>query len=173
MSPRSDRKLAITATLLCFAASGQTTMLALQVRNLVLAGNTGSARQLLDEVRKAAGTVPAYIEALSWIGRGALNARNYAEAESNAEEVRKLCLDQLAHRKLDAEPALPMALSASIEIQTQVAVEQGRRDQAVAFLRTELKRWYSTFNGARTHKIHTLPLHDALPAGPGRLPGPD
>src|SRR5215469_5672361 len=166
MSPRSDRKLAITATLLCFAASGQTTMLALQVRNMVLAGNTGSARLLLDQVRKSNGTVPAYIEALSWIGRGALNARNYAEAESNGEEVRKLCLDQLAHRKLDAEPALPMALSASIEIQTQVAVEQGRRDQAVAFLRTELKRWYATSIRARIQKNLNLLTLEGKPAPP-------
>ena len=168
MSPKSDRRLAITAALLCASASGQTTMLALQVRNLVLAFFPASARlPTRSKVRKASGANPAYIEALSWLGRGALNARNYAEAESNAEEVRKLCLDQLGRRKLDAEPALPMALSASIEIQAQAAAEQGRRDQAVTFLRGELKRWYrATSIRAHIQKNLNLLTLEGKPAPP-------
>jgi thiol-disulfide isomerase/thioredoxin len=107
---------------------------------------------------------PEYLEALSWVGRAALGSKDYAAAEQNAEEVRKLSLEQLTHRKLDAEPSLPAALGASIEVQADVAAAQGRRDEAVSFLRAEAKRWTGTSLTARIQKNLNLLTLEGKPA---------
>src|SRR5258708_847981 len=113
-----------------------------QVQVAALGGDFDSARRELKEFRNSSGATPEYIEALSWLGRGQLGAKNYRAAVENAAEVRKLCLDQLTHRRLDAEPRLPTALGASIEVRALAAALEGRRDEAVVFLRGELRRWH-------------------------------
>jgi thiol-disulfide isomerase/thioredoxin len=153
-------------TAICWLASGQTTTFALQIRDIALGGNFNLARQALERVRNASGATPQYIEALSWLGRGYLNARDFNAADQNANEVRKLCLEQLKHRKLDAEPALPLALGAAIEIQALSAAAQGRRDEAVVFLRQELKTWSATSIRARIQKNLNLLTLEGKPAPP-------
>jgi hypothetical protein len=147
-------------------APAQTTTFALEIRNAALAGNFNAARQVLAQARSQIGATPQYVEALSWLGRGYLTAKDFNDADQNAAEVRKLCLEQLTHRKLDAEPALPMALGASIEIHATVAAAQGRRDEAVVFLREEAKRWYPTSIRARIQKNLNLLTLEGKPAPP-------
>jgi thiol-disulfide isomerase/thioredoxin len=151
---------------ICFVAPAQTTPFALQIRNASLAGDFATVRQVLAKARTATGTTPQYIEALSWLGRGYLNAKDFNAADQNAAEVRKLCLEQLTHRKLDAEPALPLSLGASIEIHATVAAAQGRRDESVVFLREEAKRWYATSIRARIQKNLNLLTLEGKPAPP-------
>ncbi len=74
-------------------------------------------------------------------------------------EVRGLCLAQLAHRKLDGDPHLPLALGAAIEVHAQVLAEQNRRDEAVVFLHDELAKWQATSIRDRVQKnINLLTL---------------
>ncbi len=153
-------------TVICCMAPAQTTPFALQIRNAALAGNFAVVRQVLAQARTAMGPTPQYTEALSWLGRGYLNAKDFNAADQNADEVRKLCLDQLKHRKLDAEPALPLALGASIEIHALVAAAEGRRDESVVFLREEAKRWYATSIRARIQKNLNLLTLEGKPAPP-------
>jgi len=160
------KKLVAATVLVCCLASGQTSMLALQVRNAALSGDVRAAQQMLNQFRAAMGVTPQYIEALSWLGRAALNAKDYDAAAQNAEQVRKLCLEQLTHRKLDAEPALPMALGASIEVRALGATAQGRRDEAIVFLREEARRWYGTSIRARIQKNLNLLTLEGKPAPP-------
>jgi thiol-disulfide isomerase/thioredoxin len=128
------------------------------------AGAPSYAKQALTQYRATRGVTPEYIEALSWLGRAEYASRDYAGAQQNAEEVRKLCLEQLAHRKLDAEPSLPLALGASIEVAAEVAVAQGRRDEAVTFLKAELKHWAGTSLPARIQKNLNLLTLEGKPA---------
>ena len=128
------------------------------------AGASSYAKQALSQYRSAHGVTPEYLEALSWLGRAELASRDYAAAEQNAEEVRKLCLDQLAHRKPDAEPSLPLALGASIEVEAEVAAAQGHRDEAVSFLRAEAKRWAGSSLEARIQKNLNLLTLEGKPA---------
>ena len=73
---------------------------------------------------------------------------------------------QLKKRKLDAEPNLPLALGASIEVMGQSLAGRGRLSEAVGFLRAELKTWYATSIRARIQKnIHQLSL-EGKPAPP-------
>ena len=142
----------------------QTTAFVAQVMQAAVSGNSSAAELELNQYRKARGVTPEYIEALSWLGRGALNARNFAAATQNAEEVRKLCLDQLTHRKLDAEPSLPLALGASIEVRALASAMQGRRDEAVLFLQGELRRWHDTSIRPRIQKNLNLLTLEGKPA---------
>jgi thiol-disulfide isomerase/thioredoxin len=122
------------------------------ISSIVSAGNFGAAQNILDQYRRAAGVTPEYIEALSWIGRGELAKNQYDAAERNAAEVRKLCAEQLTHRRIDAEPHLPIALGASIEVQAVLLAQQNRRDEAVLLLQDEIRRWQRTSIEMRLRK---------------------
>jgi len=158
-------RILLVLTLACFVLA-QAPSLVMLVRASLESGNPALAKQALTQYRKARGTTPEYIEAFSWLGRAAVGAKDYAAAEQNAAEVRKLCLEQLTRRKLDAEPGLPTALGASIEVEAQAATAQGRRDEAVTFLREESKRWAATSIRARIQKNLNLLTLEGKPAPP-------
>jgi thiol-disulfide isomerase/thioredoxin len=123
------------------------------------AGDFAAAATALQQYRAALGMTPEYIDAFSWIGRAQLAHHDIDAAEKNAAEVRRLCLAELAHRGLDSEPHLPLALGAAIEVHAQVLAEQQRRDEAVLYLRDELKRWQNTSIRDRLQKnINLLTL---------------
>ena len=125
-------------------ARAQSSPIVAQIERNVAAGDVAGAKQTLAQYRAAIGVTSDYLEALSWVGRGELAQKNFPAALENAHEVRELALAQLKHRKLDADASLPTALGASIEVQAQTAVAEGRRDEAVAFLRGELDHWRDT-----------------------------
>jgi thiol-disulfide isomerase/thioredoxin len=149
---------------LCTASAETVPVVVYNVRLAVQAGNLGAAQQLLKQYHASLGNSPEYIEALSWLGRGELALKQYAAADANADEVRQLCLAAIAKRKLDADTSLPNALGASIEVQAQSAVAQGRRDQAVVFLRQEAVRWKATSIRARIQKNLNLLTLEGKPA---------
>jgi thiol-disulfide isomerase/thioredoxin len=129
------------------------------VRAAIAQNNWALGESLLQRYQADQGVTPEMIEALSWLGRGALAARQPDRADGYAERTRKLALEQLAHRKLDVEPHLPLALGASIEVQAQAMAGRGERGEAVAFLRRELKTYWMTSIRARIQKnIHLLSL---------------
>jgi thiol-disulfide isomerase/thioredoxin len=129
------------------------------VRAAIAQNNFTLGESLIQRNKASQGVTPEMIEALSWLGRGALAAGQPARADGYAERTRKLALEQLAHRKLDAEPHLPLALGASIEVQAQVMAGRGERGEAVVFLRRELKTYWMTSMRARIQKnIHLLSL---------------
>ena len=99
------------------------------------------------------------VEAVSWLGRGALAAKNFDAAYQYAERARELSLAQLKKRKLDAETHLPLGLGASIEVQAHVMAAKGELGEAVSFLRRELQTYRATSIRTRIQKnIHLLSL---------------
>ncbi len=127
------------------------------------AGDFASAEKGLEQYRSALGMTPEYLDALSWIGRGQLAHHNFDLAEKNAADVQKLCVEQLKTRKLDAEPHLPLALGAAIEVQAQSLAAQNRRDEAILFLRDELKKWQGTSIRDRVQKNVNLLTMEGKP----------
>ena len=81
---------------------------------------------------QAHGANPASVLALSWMARAALGYREYDRAEKYAADTRSEALTLLKHRPFDAEPDLPTALGASIEVAAQALAARGRRSEAVA-----------------------------------------
>lgn len=90
------------------------------------------------------GVTPEVAEAFSWIARGELDAKRYDQAQVYAAETRKLSDALLRTRHLDAEPTLPIALGASIEVRAQALAATGQRAEGVAFLREQAKLFAGT-----------------------------
>jgi thiol-disulfide isomerase/thioredoxin len=67
-------------------------------------------------------------------------------------------------RPLDAEPRLPTALGASIEVKAQALAAKGQRHEAVEYLRSELLRYNSTSIATRIHKNINLLSLEGKPA---------
>jgi thiol-disulfide isomerase/thioredoxin len=149
---------------LCLCALAQQVTIVPYVQAAAAAGDFAAAVKALNQYRAADGVTPEYVAALSWIGRGQLARHNAAAAEQNSVDVRKLCLAQLAHRKLDAERFLPVALGAAIEVEAQVLAMQNRRDEAVLFLDGELAKWQGTSIRDRIQKNLNLLTLEGKPA---------
>jgi thiol-disulfide isomerase/thioredoxin len=127
-------------------------------------GNYTAADNDLKLYRAAKGVTPEYIEALSWVGRARLSTRDFAAAQQNTAEVRKLAAAELTHRKLDAEPHLPTALGAAIEVDAQALALENRRDEAILMLRDELQRWQAASIATRIQKNINLLSLEGKPA---------
>jgi thiol-disulfide isomerase/thioredoxin len=136
------------------------------VRSALAGGNPTLAQAELQSYRTRFGNTPQALEALSWLGRWALSARQYDQALAYAGETRKLAAGLLQHRPLDAEPHLPLALGASIEVQADAMAAQGRRAEAVTFLNGELKAWHGTSIHTRIQKNINLLSLEGKPAPP-------
>jgi thiol-disulfide isomerase/thioredoxin len=134
------------------------------VRAALADDNFKKAESILQQFRKQNGATPEWIEAYSWLGRGALARKRYDQAEAYAAETRRLCMEALKKRKLDDEPRLPIALGASIEVQGQLLAGRGQRSEGVSFLQKELAAWKETSMRARIQKnIHLLSLVGQTP----------
>jgi thiol-disulfide isomerase/thioredoxin len=153
--------LAVIGGVVAYAAAP--TFVALVVGDLS-AGNFAAAQKDLNLYRAAKGATPEYIEALSWVGRADLATHNFGAAQQNAAEVRRLCAVELTHHKLDAEPHLPLALGAAIEVDALVLAAQNRRDEAILLLRQEVQRWQGTSISTRIQKNINLLSLEGKPA---------
>ena len=98
------------------------------------------------------GPTPDCLEALSWVGRGALNAGQLDAAQKYARETQTLAEQQLKKRALDAEPHLPLALGAAFEVQAQVLAARGQGTQAVTLLQQVARTYRATSIRARLQK---------------------
>ena len=111
------RKLLILIALVTPAWAG----IVEDVRTILAQDNFSAADSYLSSYRTRNGVTPEYIEAYSWMARAALNARDYDQAAAYARQTSALVQEQLKQRPLDAEPHLPLAFGAAIEVQSQSA----------------------------------------------------
>ncbi len=114
------------------------------VRFALAQNNFAGAEAQLNSYRDQRGTDAEYLEAYSWLGRAALDQGQYDQAAAYAKETKTLALEQLKQRSLDAEPHLPLALGAALEVQSQVLVARGQKAQAVALLQSALRTYGNT-----------------------------
>lgn len=136
------------------------------VRAAIAQNNFAAGEQMIASYQKTMGVTPESILALSWLGRGAQAAKRWDDAERYATATRKLVDAELKKRKLDAEPDLPTALGASIEVMGHTLAGRGQLSEAIALLQRELKAWYGTSIRTRIQKnIHLLSL-EGKPAPP-------
>src|SRR5712671_5784794 len=114
----------IAASLLAIAAWADVVT---DVRVALTKNNLPLAESLVRNYRAQRGVTPEMLEALSWLGRGALAAKQLDQAETYAKETQTLSLAELKKRPFDAEPHLPLALGAAIEVQAQIMDQRGQR----------------------------------------------
>ena len=106
--------------------------------------NFSAAESQLAAYRSQRGVDAEYLEAYSWLGRAALDQGQYDQAATFAKETKTLAVEQLKRRPLDAEPHLPLALGAALEVQSRVLTARGQKAQAVALLQNALRTYGST-----------------------------
>ncbi len=154
------RKLAILIVLVTPAWAGVVE----DVRTALAQNSFSAAEALLTSYRARNGVTPEYVEAYSWMGRAALSARDYDQAAAYAKQTSALAVEQLKRRPLDAEPRLPLALGAAIEVESQTLVARGQRAQAIAVLQSALHTYGSTSIRARMQKNLNLLSFEGKPA---------
>jgi thiol-disulfide isomerase/thioredoxin len=114
------------------------------VRYALAQNNFSAAESALDSYRTQRGVDPQYLEAYSWLARAALDGGQYDQAAAYAKQTQALAVEQLKQRSLDAEPHLPLALGAALEVQSQVLAARGEKTQAVALLHSALRTYANT-----------------------------
>jgi thiol-disulfide isomerase/thioredoxin len=134
------------------------------VRTALAQNNFSAADSFLTSYRSQNGVTPEYVEAYSWMARAALNAREYDQAAAYAKQTNALAVDLLKQRPLDAEPHLPQALGAAIEVQSQVLAARGQRTQAAALLQAALRTYGATSIRERLQKNLNLLSFDGKAA---------
>ncbi len=122
------------------------------VRSALAAGNSSAAESALNSYRTQHGVDPSYLEALSWMARGALAAKQLDQADKYAGQTESLVRQQLQHHALDSDPHLPVALGAALEVESRVLAERGQNAKAVALLRRGLATYGNTSIRARLQK---------------------
>jgi len=134
------------------------------VREAVDHNNFALGDAAIQKYRAENGVTPEMLEALSWMARGALGAKQLDKADAYAKETQRLALEELKKRRLDAEEHLPIALGAAIEVHAQVMNQEGEHNQAVEFLRTELAAYRTTSIRTRIQKNINLLTLEGKPA---------
>lgn len=114
------------------------------VRIALSQNNFAAAETELNAYRSQRGIDPQYLEAYSWLARAALDAGQYDQAAGYAKETKSLALEQLKQRSLDAEPHLPLALGAALEVQSQALAAKGQPTQALSLLQNALRTYGAT-----------------------------
>jgi thiol-disulfide isomerase/thioredoxin len=139
-------------------ASAQTTIVA-DVRAAIGKNDLKGAADLVAKFRQANGTTPEALEALSWVGRGALAAGDNPGATRYSQETRGLVVAMLPSHPLAADSHLQTALGAAIETEAKAMAATGQRAGGVLFLRQQLDRYRATPIRARIQKnINLLSL---------------
>jgi thiol-disulfide isomerase/thioredoxin len=153
----------LAATLLAGQTSRPVTLVA-EVRAAIAAHDLARAEALIVQRRAQQGQTSEVIEALSWLGRGALAERQLDRAERFAAEAQTLTLAALGSRSIDEDAKLANALGAAIEVQAQVATVRGARSDAIVFLERELKTYRRTGIAKRIQKNINLLTLEGHPA---------
>jgi thiol-disulfide isomerase/thioredoxin len=140
-----------------------------EVRAAIAAHDLAQAESLVVQRRSRDGTTPEVIEAVSWLGRGALAEKQDDRAEQYAAEAQRLAVAALGSRSVDEDAKLASALGGAIEVQAQVSANRGARSDAIVFLERELKRYRNTGIAKRIQKDINLLTLEGHPAPPLEL----
>ena len=145
--------------------SGQADLIA-DVRAQLAQNSFPTAESELKNYKSQHGVTPEYLEALSWMARGAASTKQWDEATAYASQARRLSEQQLTKRKLDSDPHLPVALGAAYEVLAQTLAEKGQHAEAISLLRSALARYGNTSIRARLQKNLNLLALVGQPAPP-------
>jgi thiol-disulfide isomerase/thioredoxin len=133
------------------------------VRDAIANRDFAAAEQQVRTARAQNGATAEVAVAMSWLARGAWDAKSYDRADAWANDTRKVADTLLHSRKLDADNYLPLALGASIEVHGQVMAARGERAESIAWLREQARLFAGTSITERIRKdINLLNLEGKL-----------
>ncbi len=140
-----------------------------EVRSELANNKFAAAETALQSYRQRQGVTPDYLEGLSWMARASLAANRWDRAETFARKTETLSRRFAPKRPLDAEPHLPLALGAALEVQAQLLAVRGQQAQAVALLRRSLVSYRDTSIRPRLQKNLNLLGLTGQPAPPLKI----
>ena len=153
----------LAGMLIAGQAAGPPTLVS-DVRAALAAHDLARAEAIVLQRRAQQGTTPDVIEAVSWLGRGALAEGQADRAEQYAADAQRLALAALGSRTVDADAKLANAVGAAIEVQAQVSAGRGARTDAIVLLERELKTYRDTGIARRIQKNINLLTLEGHPA---------
>ena len=127
------------------------------------ARNFALADREIQSYRSTVGVTADLLEALSWLARGALDAKQYDRADKYATETRQLSLD-LLKRAGRGDAPLVTALGAAIEVHAQVLAARGQRSEAITYLKAEMATWTGSPLASRIQKNINMLSMEGKPA---------
>ena len=136
------------------------------VRGLIARNDLSGAEAVTRSYQARSGATSELAAAMSWLARASFSAGQYDKAETFASETTKLTAAMLRNRKLDADPWLPTAVGAAVEVHAQVLAARGQRAEAVAYLNQEFALYRTTSIGERIRKNINLLSMEGKPAPP-------
>ena len=134
-----------------------------EVRAAIAESGLDRADAIFTKRRAEQGARPEVVEALSWLGRGALAAGQLDRANRYANQAQQLAMTALGRRRL-VDEHLVTALGNAIEVQAQVRVQRGDRAEAIAVLQRELETYHDTPIHKRIQKNINLLSLEGHPA---------
>lgn len=155
--------LALTVTLSAGQGPGPVTLVS-EVRAALAAHDLAQAEALVVQRRAQQGTTSEIIEAISWLGRGAMAEGQKDRAEQYAVDAHRLALAALGPRTIDEDTKLANAVGAAIEVQAQLRTDRGARSDAIVFLERELTTYRNTTISKRLQKSINLLTLEGHPA---------
>lgn len=152
MNFRTKELMVAVGLALCIAPLAARASIIEDVRAQVGQNSYSAAESELRDYKARHGVTPEYLEALSWVGRGAAAMKQWSQAANYARETQTLSEQLLVKQKLDSEPHLPIALGAAYEVQAQALSASGKNAEAAALLRGALAKYRTTSIAARLQK---------------------
>lgn len=142
---------AVMFAAIVFAAGG----IVADVQNRIALNDLAGAAARVQAYRKTFGVTPEGLEAMSWIARGELARRDLDQAAKWADDTYQLTAAEWKRHPVTRDPNAPLALAlgASIEVEGAVMALRGERAGAVAYLQSELQKYYTTPVHARIQKV--------------------
>jgi len=114
------------------------------VRSAIASHGVEQGLKTLNTYRAARGATPEVIEAMAWLARGALAAKQFDKANEYAADAYDLAVEALKGQALDNDMHLQTAVGAAIEITASIMVDQGARSEAVDFLQRQRQMYRDT-----------------------------
>jgi thiol-disulfide isomerase/thioredoxin len=114
------------------------------VRAAIASRGVAEGERTLNEYRAISGVTPEIVEALAWLARGALAAKQFDKANGYSANAYELAALAFKDRVPGDDLHIRRTLGVAIETRASVMVEQGARSEAVTFLRGELETYRNT-----------------------------
>jgi thiol-disulfide isomerase/thioredoxin len=164
------RRFAALFALALFAGAQQVSLIN-TVRQLIAQHDVAGAESVVRSWQANHPASPELAAALTWVARGAMEAKNLDRADALAGEATKMASRFLMSQKLDDDPWLPTAIGAGIEVHAQVLAARGERPEAIAYLESQFKQFAGTSLPERIRKNINLLGLEGKPAPPLDLSG--
>jgi thiol-disulfide isomerase/thioredoxin len=134
------------------------------VRLSLAQNNFSAAESALNSYKSHRGVTPEYLEALSWMARGALGMQQYTQADSYARQTLTLAVPALKAHPINSDEQMATAVGAALEVQAQSLAGRGQKAQGIAVLRQALQTYGNTSIAPRLHKNLNLLTFVGQPA---------